>query len=86
MMLLPRDFFGMSPKHFSFMMDGYREKRNDSYRQTRLLMFTMVRLMADPKTAPKSPEELWPLPGEQSTKQISDDEIRELFKRLGNGD
>lgn len=48
-------------------------------------MFTMVRLMADQKTAPKTPEELWPLPGDENPKQISDDEIRQLFKRLGDG-
>jgi len=85
MMLLPRDFFAMSPRHFSLMMTGHNEKKTDTYRQTRLLMFTMVRLMGDSKTGPRSPEELWPLPGDETPKQISDDEIREIFKRLGNG-
>ena len=46
-------------------------------------MFTMVRLMGDPKTAPKTPEALWELPGdEESTNAISDDDIKEIFKRL----
>lgn len=66
------------------MLRGHEEKKKDSYKQTRMLMFTMVRLMADPKTAPKSPEELWQLPGEKSIKEINEDEYREIFKRLAN--
>lgn len=47
-------------------------------------MFTMVRLMGDPKTAPKTPEALWQLPGDEESGQLmSDDEMREIFKRLG---
>lgn len=47
-------------------------------------MFTMVRLMGDPKSAPKTPEALWSLPGDDESKKggISDEEARELFKRL----
>jgi hypothetical protein len=45
----------------------------------------MVRLMADPKTAPKSPEELWLLPGDNDIKQINEEEYKEIFKRLKNG-
>lgn len=39
--------------------------------------------MGDPKSAPKTPEALWSLPGDEH-KQVgmSDDEARELFKRL----
>lgn len=46
-------------------------------------MFTMVRLMGDSKSAPKTPEALWQLPGDED-KQVgmTDDEARELFKRL----
>jgi hypothetical protein len=46
-------------------------------------MFTMVRLMGDPKSAPKTPEALWNLPGDEE-KQVgmSDEEARQLFKRL----
>ena len=46
-------------------------------------MFTMVRLMGDPKSAPKTPEALWNLPGDED-KQVgmTDEEARELFKRL----
>jgi len=66
------------------MMKGHEIKRIDVYKQTRLLMFTMVRLMGDPKTAPKTPEALWQLPGdEESGNVMSEDEMREIFKRLG---
>jgi hypothetical protein len=82
-MLLPNDFYSMSPYHFSLMIKGHQEKKIDAYRQTRLLMFTMVRLHGDPKTSPKSPEELWKLPGdEENSGALNDDDIKELFKRL----
>lgn len=63
------------------MLAGYKEKKVDGYRQTRMLMFTMVRLMGDSKTAPKTPESLWPLPGDEVT-GITEDDMREMFKRL----
>ncbi len=44
-------------------------------------MFTMVRLMGDPKTAPKTPEALWELPGDEKEKP-KDEEYREVFNRL----
>jgi hypothetical protein len=82
-MLLPNDFYAMSPRHLSLMLKGHQDKKVDAYKQTRLLMFTMVRLMGDPKTAPKTPEQLWELPGDaDENKAISDEEIREIFKRL----
>ena len=64
------------------MMKGNEAKKVDTYKQTRLLMFTMVRLMGDPKTAPKTPEALWELPGDEKI-GMSDDEMKEIFKRLG---
>jgi len=65
------------------MIKGHEAKKVDLYKQTRLLMFTMVRLMGDPKTAPKTPEALWGLPGdEKSANVMSDEEMREIFKRL----
>jgi len=73
----------MSPRHLSLMMKGYQSKKIDSYKQTRLLMFTMVRLMGDPKSAPKTPEALWQLPGDdESSGKMNDEEMREIFKRL----
>jgi hypothetical protein len=65
------------------MLDGYQNKKIDNYKLTRLLMFTMVRLMGDPKTAPKSPNALWELPGDDSENGVTDEDIKELFKRLG---
>lgn len=68
------------------MINGHKEKKVDGYRQTRLLMFTMVRLMGDSKSAPKTPEALWPLPGDEvGAGGVSEDEMREMFKRLSNG-
>lgn len=65
------------------MIKGHEEKKVDTYRQTRLLMFTMVRLMGDPKSAPKTPEAMWNLPGDEEVKSgLSDQEAREIFKRL----
>jgi len=72
----------MSPRHFGLLSKGHEAKKVDSYKQTRLLMFTMVRLMGDPKTAPKTPEALWELPGDESKTGMTDDEMREIFKRL----
>jgi hypothetical protein len=73
----------MSARHLSLMMKGHNDKKVDTYKQTRLIMFTMVRLMGDPKTAPKTPEEFWQLPGDElSDNVMSDDEIKEMFKRL----
>lgn len=80
---MPNDFYSMSPKNFSLMAKGFEDAKVDNYKQTRLLMFTMVRLMGDPKTAPKTPEALWQLPGdEKSGNMISEDDMREIFKRL----
>lgn len=81
MMLLPEEFYKMSPRHFSLMLKGHQARRVDEYRQTRLLMFTMVRLHGDPKSAPKSPEALWELPGDE-VKGMTDEDYREIFKRL----
>lgn len=71
----------MSPRHFSLMLNGFKQKKIDQYKQTRLLMFTMVKLMGDPKTSPKTPEILWPLPGDEDPK-VDEQEYREIFKRL----
>lgn len=64
------------------MVKGYESRKVDSYKQTRLLMFTMVRLLADPKSAPKKPEQLWELPGDEKVKDIDEEQYRELFKRF----
>lgn len=64
------------------MLKGYEDKKIDSYKQTRLLMYTMVRLMGDPKSAPKSPEQMWKLPGDEDLTEVKEEEYREIFKRL----
>lgn len=64
------------------MIKGFEEKKVDSLKQTRLLMFTMARLMGDPKSAPKTPEQLWKLPGDEDIAEINEEEYREIFKRL----
>ena len=74
----------MSPKHLSLMIKGHEARRIDDYKQTRLLMFTMVRLMGDPKSAPKTPEQLWELPGDEIVSKIDEEEYKNIFKRLGN--
>jgi hypothetical protein len=82
-MLLPNDFYSMSPRHLSLMIKGHQDKKIDNYKQTRLLMFTMVRLHGDSKTSPKSPEALWQLPGDEIEPDgFNDNDIKEIFKRL----
>lgn len=66
------------------MIRGFEDKKVDEYKQTRLLMFTMVRLMGDPKTSPKTPEQLWQLPGDENVTEIDKEEYRQIFKRLRN--
>lgn len=63
------------------MLNGFKTKKIDQYKQTRLLMFTLVSLMGDSKTSPKTPEALWPLPGDESN-GIDENEYREIFKRF----
>lgn len=67
------------------MIKGHEARRIDDYKQTRMLMFTMVRLMGDPKSAPKTPEQLWELPGDENVAKIDEEEYRQIFKRLSNG-
>jgi hypothetical protein len=65
------------------MVKGHESKKVDSYKQTRLLMFTMARLMGDPKSAPKTPSQLWELPGDElDDNSMSESDIKEIFKRL----
>jgi len=65
-------------------MKGHQDNKVDTYRQTRMLMFTLVKLLGDSKSSPKTPEALWPLPGDEVSKP-SDEEYREIFNRLTNG-
>ena len=64
------------------MLNGHNDHKVDQYKLVRLLMFTMVRLMGDPKSAPKTPEQLWELPGDEDITKIDEEEYKEIFKRL----
>lgn len=74
----------MSPRHFSLMIEGYNDSKVDTYRVARILMFTMVKLMGDSKNGPKSPEQLWPLPGDEKDNGLDQDEMKKLFERLAD--
>ena len=47
-------------------------------------MFTLVSLLGDSKNRPKSPELLWPLPGDAKDATVNDDDLREFFNRHMN--
>lgn len=66
------------------MIEGYNDSKLDNYRVARILMFTMVKLMGDSKNGPKSPEQLWPLPGDEKDNNLDQDEIKKLFERLAD--
>ena len=67
------------------VLKGYNERLLNDYRQTRLLMFMMAKMWGDPKKGVKSPEELWPLPGDEK-KAMKAEEVAELFERLKGKD
>jgi hypothetical protein len=65
------------------IIKGYGERMVNEYKQTRLLMFTLARLLGDPKKPVKSPEAMWPLPGDDEDKGgMSKDDIDALFEKL----
>jgi hypothetical protein len=47
-------------------------------------MFTLVSLMGDPKSKPKTPEALWELPGDEMNKETQEDELKEYYNRFKN--
>ena len=60
---------------------GYEERVMEERRQTRVLMFTMVKLMGDAKDI--TPEELWPLPGDEViSNQLTDDDLKQIFAEI----
>lgn len=62
-------------------MQGYQDRMLHDYRNTRLLMFMMLRLWGDPKKLPDSPEEMWRLPGEEAVGMTTED-IDAIFAKL----
>ena len=67
------------------VLKGYNDRLLNEYRQTRLLMFMMAKMWGDPKKGVKSPEELWPLPGDER-KAMKEQDIADLFERLKRSD
>lgn len=78
----PNEFYSYSPKQFFLTVEGFQEKQIDSYKQTRLIMFTLVSLLGDQKNKPKTPEALWELPGDEVKAQSTDQELENLYNRF----
>lgn len=79
------DYDSMTFSEVMLVLKGYNDRLLNDYRQTRLLMFMMARMWGDPKKGVKSPEELWPLPGDVQ-KTMNKEDIAELFDRLKKTD
>jgi hypothetical protein len=79
------DYDAMTFSEVTLAMKGYSERMLGQYRQTRLLMYMMARMWGDPKKGPKTPEELWPLPGDEVSK-LTEDDIAQMFDRLKKKD
>jgi hypothetical protein len=45
-------------------------------------MYMMARMWGDPNKSPRTPEDLWELPGDEKKGQMSESEIAEMFKSL----
>jgi len=63
------------------VMQGYQDRMLHDYRNTRLLMFMMLRLWGDPKKLPDTPEDMWRLPGEDVNAMTTAD-IDAIFAKL----
>lgn len=45
-------------------------------------MFTLVSLLGDQKTKPKTPEALWELPGDEVKAQNNEEDLKNLYNRF----
>jgi hypothetical protein len=72
----------MTFREVSLIISGYADRVVNQYRQTRLLMFMMAKMWGDPKKSPKTPEDLWQLPGDEAKGQMNEDEIAAIFEKL----
>ena len=72
----------MTFREVSLIISGYTDRVVNQYRQTRLLMFMMAKMWGDPKKSPKTPEDLWQLPGDEAKGQMNEDEIAAIFEKL----
>jgi hypothetical protein len=62
------------------MHEGYMDKKIDGYRLTRMMMFTMVKIWAE--KGPKTPEQLWPLPGDAPL--MDDEDRKKLLEKFAS--
>ena len=65
------------------IIEGYNDRVIQSYKQTRLLMFTMARLLGDSKKVPSTVEEFWSLPGDE-VRATTEDQMKAIFDNLKN--
>ena len=68
------------------IIEGYSERLIHDYRNTRLIMYMMAKMWGDPKKSPRTPEDLWELPGDEKKKQLNADEIADIFEKLKQKD
>jgi hypothetical protein len=64
------------------IIEGYNDRVIQSYKQTRLLMFTMARLLGDSKKVPSTVEEFWTLPGDEVSATANEDQMKAIFDNL----
>jgi len=46
----------------------------------------MAKMWGDPKKSPRTPEDLWELPGDEKKGQFNADEMASIFEKLKNKD
>jgi len=64
------------------IIEGYNDRVIQSYKQTRLLMFTLARLLGDSKKVPSTVEEFWTLPGDEVSPTANEDQMKAIFDNL----
>lgn len=75
------DYDSLTLREVMLVMQGYQDRMLHDYRNTRLLMFMMLRLWGDPKKLPDTPEDMWRLPGEDVNAMTTAD-IDAIFAKL----
>ena len=75
------DYDSLTLREVMLVMQGYQDRMLHDYRNTRLLMFMMLRLWGDPKKLPDTPEDMWRLPGEDVNGMTTAD-IDAIFAKL----
>ena len=75
------DYDSLTLREVMLVMQGYQDRMLHDYRNTRLLMFMMLRLWGDSKKLPDTPEDMWRLPGEDVNAMTTAD-IDAIFAKL----